>query len=371
MNQTLLVNRADFRDTQLVDIPNADLAEDYIRVDIGPFALTANNITYMVTGDLIGYWKFFDPEAYGIDAQGMANKMGRMPVWGYGTVTESKCTGIDIGARIYGFFPIAKSMDIKPVKLSPLGFQDGADHRVALHPIYNSYTLTENDPSFTPALDDIQPVLRPLFTTSFLIDDFFADKDFFGAEQIILLSASSKTALGTAFCLKQRNAVNVVGLTSSSNMEFTTSTGFYDLVENYDNISNLAANKKTALIDMAGNGDVNAKLYDHFGDNIIYNCMVGKSHWDSVRGQGAPPPKAKKGAPPAMFFAPDQAKKRITEWGGAGFAKNLAASWIPFCDSAQTWLTISRRQGDTALLQCYNDFLDGKTDPSQGSLFTL
>ena len=365
MNQTLLVNQSNFRDTKLVDVPQTDLADAHIRVDIGPFALTANNITYMVTGDMIGYWKFFEPSAYGIAEQNTEG-FGRMPVWGYGTVTQSKCASLKVGAKIYGFFPIANSMDIKPVKLSPLGFQDGAAHRVPLHPIYNSYTLTKNDPSFAPTLDDLQPILRPLFTTSFLIDDFFADEAFFGAEQIILLSASSKTALGTAFCLKKRGGVQVVGLTSSGNVNFTESTEFYDRVETYDNIANLDASKKIAIIDMAGNGEVNAKLYDHFGDNLVYNCMVGKSHW-----QGAPPPKAKKGAPPIMFFAPDQAKKRIEEWGGAGFAKNLAASWLPFCDSAQNWLTISKRQGDTALLECYHDFLDGKADPSQGNLFTL
>jgi len=362
MNQTLLVNRSDFRDTKLVEIAEGHLADGHIRVDIGPFALTANNITYMVTGDMIGYWKFFDPKAYSINTQGM----GRMPVWGYGTVAKSKYSEIAVGARIYGFFPIAKSMDIKPVKLSALGFQDGTAHRLPLHQIYNSYTLTDNDPSFTPALDDIQPVLRPLFTTSFLIDDFFDDNDFFGAEQIILLSASSKTALGTAFCLKNRHSVKVLGLTSNGNIKFTTSTGFYDSVESYDNSASLDARKKTAIIDMAGNGEVNAKLYDHFGDNLVYNCMVGKSHW-----QGAPPPKAKKGAPPAMFFAPDQAKKRITDWGGAGFSKNLAASWIPFCDSAKTWLTISKQESATGLLKCYTDFLDGKADPAQGSLFRL
>ncbi len=362
MNQTLLVNQSNFRETQLVDVPNPRLDAEHIRVDIGPFALTANNITYMVTGDLIGYWKFFEPEAYGINAQ----KMGRMPVWGYGTVRQSNCKDFEVGIRIYGFFPIAKSLDIKPVKLSPLGFQDGAAHRRALHPIYNSYTLTTNDPSFVSELDDIQPVLRPLFTTSFLIDDFLDDNGFFGAKQIILLSASSKTALGTAFCLKKRNLVKVVGLTSRGNMEFTTSTGFYDTIESYDNIRGLDASQKTALIDMAGNGEVNAKLYNHFGDNIVYNCMVGKSHW-----QGAPPPKAKRGAPPAMFFAPDQAKKRIADWGGAGFAKNLAASWLPFCDSAKSWLTISKQEGAPALLKCYNGFLDGKADPAQGRLFKL
>ncbi|PHS38246.1 MAG: hypothetical protein COA91_08315 [Robiginitomaculum sp.] len=362
MNQTLLVNRKDFRDTKLVSTPNTDLADHHIRVDIGPFALTANNITYMVTGDMIGYWKFFAPKAYAIDAEGF----GRMPVWGYGIVTGSKCADIAVGTRVYGFFPIANSIDLKPAKLSSLGFQDGAEHRAHLHPVYNSYTLVENDPSFDPKLDDLQPVLRPLFTTSFLIDDFFADNGFFGAEQIVLLSASSKTALGSAFCLKNREAAKIIGLTSKTNMAFTTNTGFYDQVENYTDIDNLDATKKTALIDMAGNGEVNAKLYDLFGDNLVYNCMVGKSHW-----QGAPPPKSEKGAPPAMFFAPDQAKKRIKEWGGAEFAKNLAASWLPFCDSAGHWLDITKQSGDATLLECYNGFLDGKANPSQGNLFTL
>jgi len=366
MNKTLLVNRDDFRDTKLVSTPDGKLADEHIRVDIGPFALTANNITYMLTGDLIGYWKFFDPSAYGIEAPDWVQNAGRMPVWGYGTVTESKCDSFEIGTRIYGFFPIAKSIDLKPTKLSPLGFQDGAAHRLPLHPIYNAYTITKNDPAFVPDLDALQPVLRPLFTTSFLIDDFFADADFFGAEQIVLLSASSKTALGTAFCLKQRGSVQVIGLTSKGNKAFTSSTGFYSRVESYDDLTSLDPHKKTAIIDMAGNGAVNGALYDLFGENLTYNCMVGKSHW-----QGAPPPKAKIGAPPTMFFAPDQAKKRITEWGGAGFAQNLSLRWLPFCESAQNWLTITNGHGGAALLKCYHDFLDGKADPSTGNLFTL
>ena len=362
MTETLLVNRKNFHDVKIVSQEQGALADGHVRVNIGPFALTANNITYMAVGDLIGYWKFFDPAAYGINEP----DMGRMPVWGYGLVTESKCEGVEAGTKFYGFFPIANSMDLKPVKISPFGFQDGAEHRLGLHAIYNTYMNTDNDPSFAPALDSLQPILRPLFTTSFLIDDFFAQENFFGAEQIILLSASSKTALGTAFCLKQRGGVKVVGLTSKGNMDFTSGTEFYDQVASYDDLAPLDETKKTALIDMAGNGAINASLYEKFGDNIVYNCMVGKSHWE-----GAPPPKNKTGAPPSMFFAPDRAKQRIADWGGAGFAKNLAANWLPFCESAKDWLEITNEQGETALLRCYNDFLAGRAVPSQGKLFTL
>lgn len=362
MNATLIVDRNDFRKTNVVETKNDDLENDCIRVDIGPFALTANNITYMVTGDMIGYWSFFEPSAYGIDKPGS----GRMPVWGFGKVTESKCDDVPVGAKIYGFFPIANQIDLKPVKMTPLGFQDGTEHRTKLHSVYNSYTITKNDPSFAHGSDELQPILRPLFTTSFLIDDFLADEDFFGAEQVVVISASSKTALGTAFCLSKRDGIEVAGLTSAGNVGFVENTGFYDQVVSYDDIANLDKSKKTALVDMAGNGDVNAKLYNHFGANIVYNCMVGKSHW-----QGASPPKIEKGAPPSMFFAPDRAKQRFADWGAQGFANKLGARWIPFCASAKDWLEIEKQSGEKALLEAYHEFLDGKANPARGLLFTL
>jgi len=361
MTQTLLVNKSDFSDISVTQYDAGELADGFIRVSIGPWALTANNITYMVTGDQIGYWKFFDPDAYDIGQDGF----GRMPVWGYAEVTQSHCADIETGTRIYGFLPVATSMDLKPVKISPLGFQDGNDHRVGLHPVYNSYSFVDKDPSFA-AFRDLQPVLRPLFTTSFLIDDFLADESFFGAEQVLLLSASSKTALGTAFCLKQRGGITVSGLTSDGNKAFVEETGFYDLVETYDSITDFNPDVKTAVVDMAGNGQVMGNVYDHFEENIVYNCMVGKSHW-----QGAAPKTPSLGAPAIMFFAPDQAKKRMGEWGGAGFAQNLAARWLPFCQSAESWLDIESGAGAGAFLKTYKDFLNGVASPSKGYLFTL
>jgi len=366
MTQTLLVNRNDFADIALVSSDEALLNDGSIRVSIGPWALTANNITYMAVGDMIGYWKYFEPSDYGIEMDGQEKiKWGRMPVWGYAEVIESKCTDVPMGTLIYGFFPIAQSLDMKPVKLTPLGFQDGKNHRTALHPIYNGYTFVDADPSFA-AHRKLQPVLRPLFTTSFLIDDFLADETFFGAEQVLLLSASSKTALGTAYCLKQRGNIKVTALTSEGNQAFTSGTGFYDDVFTYDTITDMNPDVKTVVVDMAGNGKVMANVYDHFEENIVYNCMVGKSHWD-----GAPPKTPALGAPPAMFFAPDRIKFRLKEWGGETFAKNLAARWLPFCESAQDWLTIEESHEVTDLLKTYKDFLNGDVGPSKGYLFKI
>ena len=364
--QSLLVNRKDFSEVALVDSDLSALETDHIRVAIGPWALTANNVTYMVTGDQIGYWHYFEPAHYDLlIEEGEDIRWGRMPVWGYAKVVESQCEGIAVGTEVYGFFPVASMMDLKPVKLSPRGFQDGADHRIELHSIYNSYSFTAADPSFVQNRD-LQPVLRPLFTTSFLIDDFLERENFFGAGQVLLLSASSKTALGTAFCLKQRGGIKVTGLTSVSNKAFVEATGFYDTVADYDSITDLNPDVKTAVVDMAGNGKVMATVYDHFKENIVYNCMVGKSHW-----QGSKPPKVTVGAPPVMFFAPDQAKQRFTDWGADGFAQNLGARWVPFCESAADWLSIEKKSGIEPLLATYKNLLGGVVDPAKASLFTL
>ncbi len=361
--QTLLVNKKDFADVSIVNYDEGDLPEGQIRVHIKSFALTANNVTYMVTGDQIGYWSVFDPGAYDLTKD---KAQGRMPVWGYGVVRESRFPGIEVGANLYGFFPIAKSMDMQPGRLSAHGFTDIAEHRSGLHGLYSSYSFTAADPSYAAHVD-LQPVLRPLFTTSFLIDDFLADERFFDAEQVLLLSASSKTALGTAYCLKARDGLPVVGLTSEGNKDFVEGTKFYTSVYTYDTITDMNPDLKTVVVDMSGNMGVIRTLEDHFEENLTYICRVGISHWQ----EAAKAPPKRTATPTAFFFAPDRAKQRIADWGQAGFAQNLGARWMPFLDSAKDWLTIEKQVGIEAVLENYKDLLNGQSGPSKGYLFSL
>ena len=44
--------------------------------------------------------------------------------------------------------------------------------------------------------DHLRALLQPLLATSYLLFDWLMDNDCFGAEQIIIGSASSKTGLG-------------------------------------------------------------------------------------------------------------------------------------------------------------------------------
>ncbi|MGB6230980.1 MAG: DUF2855 family protein [Litorimonas sp.] len=359
--KTLLVNRTDPADITLATLDAPPLDDGEVRIGIDSFALTANNVTYMIFGDQIGYWRYFDPQAYGYGEEGQ----GRMPVWGFGTVVESRSDAVPSGTEVYGFFPVADELVVTPGKVGPLGFQDVSDHRASLHPVYNSYNYTSADPSYA-VQTAIQPVLRPLFLTSFLIDDFLAAEGFFGAERVVLTSASSKTALGTAYCLKQRGGIEIVGLTSDRNRDFVEETGYYDTVATYEMIEGMDK-VPTVVVDMAGNGELLARIYAHLREKVVYGCAVGKSHY-----QGDAAPKPSEGAPMKMFFAPDYAKSRIGKWGMEAFSQRLSERWIPFLHDAAQWMTVADAPaGVEAMLATYKDLLNGTVDPTQASLFTL
>ena len=75
---------------------------------------------------------------------------------------------------------------------------------------YNKKLLPETQFSIVN-FDEIleyHPTIKPLFLTSFLNYYFLKDENFFDSDQIILTSASSKTALSLAFLLKKNKALD-------------------------------------------------------------------------------------------------------------------------------------------------------------------
>lgn len=113
------------------------------------------------------------------------------------------------------------------------------------------------DPFYTANTEDQQALLYPLFTTSWLIDDFFADNDYFGITAqadllgrkalMLLSSAFSKAAYGTAFQMAQRSGIEVVGLTSARNVAFFKSLGCYHRVLTYEELEPLALDTPPGL----------------------------------------------------------------------------------------------------------------------------
>ena len=342
------------------DIP--ELAEGEVLMAVDSFALTANNITYGVAGDTIGYWQFFpahDPSEQGY---------GCIPVWGFADVAESRHTDVPVGERLYGYFPMASHVVLAPVKVTEHGLIDGVAHRSALPVVYNQYTRCAADAAYSPKLEAEQMLYRPLFTTSFFIDDFLFDNQFFGAERIVLTSASSKTSLGLAQLLNANRSCTVIGLTSQGNKEFVTGLGCYDEVLGYDEVAALAKSP-TVMVDMAGNGEIRHAVHAHLEDDLKYSCAVGATHWEAAS-VGAKQPQLP-GPKPEMFFAPSQIQKRVKEWGKEEFDARMAIAWKAFLESAAGWIKVERGEGGAALAECYSAFIEGRADPALGYIMSL
>jgi hypothetical protein len=318
--------------------------------------LTANNVTYAVFGDAMLYWQFFPAEA----------GWGRVPVWGFADVEASRVDGLSEGERFYGYLPMATHVVLAPTRVTAGGFVDGATHRSALPSVYNQYQRVSADESHDPAREREYSLLRPLFMTSFLIDDWLADDDMFGARSIVIASASSKTALGLAYLLSSRGGVEIVGLTSPANAEFVESVGYYDRTVEYDRLGELAADTPTVFVDMAGGGRVLADVHHHFADALQQSCLVGATHWEE-----SATPSDLPGPAPTFFFAPDRVVKRRADWGPGGIEGRVAAAWQEFLSSVDKWLTIIERNGPQELEATWLEVLEGSASPSVGYVVSL
>jgi len=206
MSESLIINRSQLSESDIIQT-TTDLDQGHILLQIESFAMTSNNITYAVVGEQMAYWNFFPTkEGYGI-----------IPTWGFASVIESTHDQIAVGDRYYGYFPMGQHLISQPDRISDHGFVDSSAHRINLPPIYNSYTKVSSEASDE---DNYISILRPLFMTSYLNYHFLKSKDFENAHQIILTSASSKTALALAYMLKTNQANDgkkIIGLTSARN----------------------------------------------------------------------------------------------------------------------------------------------------------
>ena len=351
-----LVKRDDLRECRIAEsaVPELEPGQALLRVE--RFGMTANNVTYAVMGEAMSYWDFF-PAADG---------WGRVPMWGFGTVERSEADGVEAGTRIYGYLPPSSHLVVTPVDADAGGFVDGSPHRAALPSAYHRYLATPGDPFYRAGTEDIQMLLRPLFFTSFLIDDQLDDEGLTGRGPIVLSSASSKTAIAAAFLLAQRDGVELVGLTSPRSAEFVAGLGVYDRTVAYDAIDSLERGPVT-YVDLSGDGAVRQAVHSHYGDELAHSMAVGVTHWEDFGTGGGDLP----GPAPSLFFAPDRVAKRAQDWGRAELETRVAGAWHPFCEWTAGWLETIPGEGFERVRDAYLDVLEGRVDPRRAHVISL
>jgi hypothetical protein len=351
-----LVKRDDLRECRIAEAapPVPEAGQALLRVE--RFGLTANNVTYAVMGEAMSYWNFF-PAADG---------WGRVPMWGFATVERSEVPGVEAGTRVYGYLPPSSHLLVTPVSVDPAGFVDGSPHRAELPSAYHRYLATAEDSFYTAETEEIQMLARPLFFTSFLIDDQLADDGLTGRGPIIASSASSKTALAAAFMLAQRSEVELIGLTSARSAEFVAELEIYDRTLTYEEIETIERGPAT-YVDFAGDGAVRQAVHSHFGEELVHSMAVGVTHWEDFdSGVGELP-----GPTPILFFAPTRVTKRAKDWGRAGMDQRVADAWHPFCEWTAGWLETIPGEGFEAVRDAYLDVLEGRVEPSKAHVLSL
>lgn len=365
MNVTeIQVQRRDLKQTRvhtraLAPLAGGQILEDgEILVEVEKYALTANNVTYGVTGDFIGYWRFYPA----------ADEWGIIPVWGFARVVESRAAGFVAGERMWGFLPMASHAVLRPSAVTATSFQDDTPHRRDLPSVYNSYQRTAGDAAALAAMEDERCLLFPLFTTAYLIRDWLEDNAYFGAKQVVIASVSSKTALGLANMLAHApgRPVRVVGLTSPGNRDFVLGLGTCDQVLCYDEIAKIDASVPTAFVDMAGSATILKAVHEHVRENLVNSCQVGATHWNAKRHRGELP-----GATPAFFFAPMQIVKRDEEWGAGELLRRAFAESMRISAEMHGLVTITHTRGAEACRAAFDEMAAGQTPPSRGVMLSV
>jgi hypothetical protein len=352
--------------TRVVEKPLAKLEPGEALLEIDRVAVTSNNVTYAAFGDVphLRYWSFFPT--------GEDEVWGHMPAWGFANVVESTVPGLEPGERFYGYFPVASHLLVQPVRVSERGFYDGTPHRLELTSAYNQYQRIRTDAAYREDAENYQALLRPLFITSFMLADFLEDNAFFGADQVLVSSASSKTAYGTAFCLVGQAGVAPVGLTGASNCSFVDGLGCYQRALSYEALATIDARIPTLYVDFSGASALRRRVHAHFGASLVYSCYAGsaQSH-DHISKSQEPLP----GPVPQPYFAPYQIKKRNADWGAAEVTRRFNEAQLAFIrrvsDPDQPWMAVTEHAGFSAAQALIDDLVGGRIDPKDGHVLVL
>ncbi len=356
------VQKKDISQTRLVETsPTRTLSSGQVKAKVDAFSFTANNITYWAMGDKLAYWQFFPAN------DNSSSDWCIIPAWGFADITESTHDVIKVGERLFGYFPTADELVMQPIKVSTGLWFDGSEHRSKLPPAYNMYRRVYADPNYNPKHDALRMLLFPLHITSFCIHDMLSSQDWFKAEQIIIISASSKTALGLAFALQEDNsAPTLIGMTSARNLEFVKQTAYYQTAVTYNELAKIDTSKKTTIIDMSGNGQLISQLHAKLQQNMVFTSHVGLTHWDETdKGADYIADRSK------IFFAPSHILQRYHDWGAEKFEQQANEFMQRAAVDSGRWLEITTVSGLSGLSEQFSAVSQGQLPANQGLIVQL
>lgn len=350
MSWDLLTRKDDLAVHELAPAAPAALQDGEARLVVEKFALTMNSVTYARLGSgAMPFWSAFPaPAGY-----------GRVPVWAFVRVEESRHPGIAVGERYFGFVPMSTHHVVAPDPTAR-GFLDTAPQREFLPIWYRTY-----QPAAEPdALDDRRTVFRPVYPASFHLADFLVGLEAQGIKSVLVSGASSKTAIGAAELLGRKSDLPVVGLTSAGHVGFVRGLGCYDSAVGYGDLASASVLAPAVFVDLTGSHRQIGAVHERFAGELGHITLVGYTDPDSV--QELP---VLSDPEPEFFFTPAVEEETVAAEGEERFFERYHAEEDRFLAATESWLTVHRHVGPDAIVACFDAMLDGPRPPAETDVF--
>ena len=347
-----MLARSELSDAAVEEVESRSLHPGEVRVRVDVFGVSANNISYALFGDMLGYWAYFPVD----------EARGCVPVWGFAEVVDSESEHLRDGERIFGYLPMADELILSPAEFTRTAFFDASPHRTPLHPWYNRYYRCAGDPLWTAVGEQLQATMWALFMTGWALANQLAET----SRTVVVSSASSKTALSLAWTLHHHaNDVAVVGLTSPDNVDFTTAAGVYDGVMTYDDLDLDTIDGPVAFVDAAGSPAIKERVHAALGDRLTNSVILGATHQGAGEASGE-----LVGPAPQLFFIPDVAEQAAAVSGVDAYHQAFTEQWRRFLPWIAERLVVETGLGADDILDAYRTVLAGGVGPETAKVLT-
>lgn len=290
------------------------------------FALSANVVTYVLTGGRYGYWNIFPAQDPWIIP----------PAWG-----EAE---LDDGIAVYGLVPIGSHARLE-LDTKRSGWLETSVDREAVDPGYNLYIPATG--SSREREDTL--LFRPLVVLGLVLARWLRDESWFGASSVLVTSASSKTALG--YAMQHSDDLPLDALTSASNRAFVERTGQYRHTFTYLELPQ--CNADTLVLDFAGDPALIRHVRDCH-DGRVKVVRIGVTHANNKMFDDE-----------TVFFAPQRIAHEIADKGFDGFERDRAATIAKFAERSGDWFAREYLDGQDAIVGTFRDLLAGRVAPDR------
>ncbi len=352
-----------------------------VTLEVIKSGLTANNTFYIRLGDEAPF-NFF--KCYPVDSKAELVKDKTLPMdgyvhppaWGLAKVLDSTVESIPVGSTYLGHLPIGTHVSFKSANVNNDG--NMVIERAEVDSAYNVfYKIDEDDALLTEAYGDVALVCWPGIITGFGCYFTLQKNNFYGANNLVITSASSKVALALAFYLKDSGR-RVIGYTSELNKKFCEETGLYSQVLSYDDL--LDPDEKYLFIDIIGSNQIYNKNKGCVTKLIAIGNTAGALGKDSTFGifpfydnikfvltiMGAPRwTRSWMNPSHELYLVLDSLKELKAEWGLTKYNTLLKEHTHRFCASANNWLSVKKCDSEESIKKAFVDIVEGKVPPSE------